>query len=281
MPPAFSVAHGSGTGHAISVAVSNDLAEITSGTSKIRASNARFAFASNSVDITAFYSVHQHFVKATTGKVRRHVYILNKATYVLVASLWEAYCEDVVAESMNLLIDHVPTWKKLPHRLARDVAKEVRHADTALLVPWELAGDGWRQYLKDRQDARAYERNYDFSGPKSANIERFFGESLGLPRMRDIWRNTEGAEVCKNLDNHLDRRNIIIHQISPGPTVYKRDVKAFYNVVRCLVRRTDQVIDQMLTNATGESRWTSYVKSGPVDIGYRYLQPEADTPDTS
>jgi hypothetical protein len=172
--------------------LSNELAEMTTPNSKIRASKARHSFATNSVDMTAFFAVHQHIVKTLDNKLKRHVYILNKSTYVLIASLWEAYCEDVAAEALDLLVDHVPTWKELPQALSRGIAQEIRSADTPLLAPWDLAGDGWRQYIKDRQEVRAYQRNYDFSGPKSANIERFFGESLGLRKIRDTWKQAEG-----------------------------------------------------------------------------------------
>jgi hypothetical protein len=86
--------------------------------------------------------------------------------------LWE--------ESLSLLADYIESWQSLPRKLARDVAKEVGRADTTVLAPWELAGDGWRQYIKDRQEAHAYERNYAYPGSKSTNIERFFRESLGL-----------------------------------------------------------------------------------------------------
>lgn len=258
------------------MAVSNDLAEITSSVSRTRASKARYAFAKNSVDITAFYTVHQHFVKTVTNKVKRHVYILNKATYVLVASLWEAYCQDVVTESLNLLVDHAPTWRSLPRPLVREIAKEVRQSEV-LLAPWDLAGEGWRQHMKDRLLLRAYERNYDFSGPKSANIERFFSESLGLRDIRDKWRGAEGPAICGDLDAHLDRRNIIVHQIAPGPMVHKSDVKAFYNIVRSLVRCTDRAMDEMLTTATGKSRWVSYVRSGPVEIEDPYPDAEIDS----
>ena len=248
------------------VMLSNELAEMTSRTSKIRSSRARFAFANNSMDMTAFYSIHQHFVKGAPDRVKNQIYILNKATYVLVASLWEAYCEDVLAECLTLLVDYVPTWKQLPQRLARDIAKELRKDDTVLLAPWELADEGWRQYIKDRQLARSYGRNYDFSSPKSANIERYFSEFLGLTDIRDTWRAKEGDDICRRLDDHLDTRNSIVHQITPGPTVFKRDVKGFYDVVRRLIRSTDQAMDEMLKKATGKSRWISYVKSGPVDM---------------
>jgi hypothetical protein len=256
--------------------VSNDLAEITSPKSRIHASRARYTFARNSVDITAFFTIHQHFVKAAPNNVKRHAYILNKATYVLVASLWEAYCQDVVAEALDLLVDHAPTWRELPRPLARDIAKELRHADTPLFAAWGLAGDGWRQYIKDRQTGRAYQRKYDFSGPKSANIERFFSESLGLPGIRDAWRQAEGPDICSDLDAHLDRRNNIVHKILPGPMVNKRDVKAFYAIVRRLVKCTDQVTDELLIKVTGRSRWKSYVKGGPVEMEAHDPHPEDD-----
>jgi RiboL-PSP-HEPN len=255
---------------------SNDLAEITSHGSKVRASKARHAFASNSIDMTAFYAVHQHFVKAVSNKIRRHVYILNKATYVLVASLWEAYCQDIVTEALDILIDYAPTWEQLPRQLTHDIAKEIRSSNMPLMAAWDLAGDGWRKHIKDRQEAHAFQRNYDFSGPKSANVERLFSESLGLRDIRNAWKQAEGLTVCSDLDAHLDRRNNIIHEIEPGPMVNKRDVKAFYGIVRRLVKCTDKIVDDMLTTSTGKSRWTSYVKSGPVEMEDRDPDPEGD-----
>jgi hypothetical protein len=203
--------------------------------------------------MAAYYSIHQHFVKTAPIKIQRQAYIINKSMYVLVASLWEAYCEDIVAECLDLLVAHVSGWKELPQRLARDIAREIRNGEV-ILAPWELAGDGWRQYVKDRQEARSYGRNYDFSGPKSGSIERFFSESLGVPSIRNFWRDKEGQSICEDLDAHLARRNSIVHQIAPGPAVNKRDVKDFYGVVRRLVKCTDRVMDGMLTDATGKSR---------------------------
>jgi hypothetical protein len=228
--------------------------------------------------MTAFYSIHQHFVKMAPDAVKKQIYVLNKATYVLVASLWEAYCEDALTECLTLLVDCIPTWRQLPQRLKRDIAKELRKDET-LLATWALADDGWRQYVKDRQLARSYERNYDFSGPKSANVERYFSEFIGVADIRDTWRAKEGEDICLRLDNHLDTRNSIVHQITPGPTVFKRDVKDFYDVVRRLIRCTDQVMDEMLKKVTGKSRWISYVKSGPVDMVDR--TPAIDVSDVS
>jgi RiboL-PSP-HEPN len=255
--------------------LSNELAEIAGPKSRIRSSQARLAFANNSMDMTAYYSVHQHFVKAVANAVKKQVYILDKATYVLVASLWEAYCQDVLTESLTLLVDHAPSWNSLPRRLTRDISKELRKDDSVTLAPWMLAGDGWRQYVKDRQLRLSYERNYDFSGPKSASVERFFSEGLGLTGIRDYWRTKVAPEICHKLDEHLDARNVIVHQITPGRIVFKRHVKDFYSVVRRLIKCTDQAIDELLIAATGQSHWQSYVRIGPVDIADKAEQ-EAD-----
>lgn len=245
---------------------SNELAELTGRRSRICSSQARLAFANNSMDMTAYYSVHQHFVKAAANGVKKQIYVLDKATYVLVASLWEAYCEDVMSESLALLVDHAPSWSSLPPRLTRDISKELRKDDSVVLAPWMLAGDGWRQYVKDRQSARSYERNYDFSGPKSASVERFFSEGLGLTGIRGYWQAKIGPDICQRLDKHLETRNTIVHQITPGRIVFKRDVKDFYSIVRRLIKSTDQAIDELLVAATGQSHWQSYVRAGPVDM---------------
>jgi hypothetical protein len=146
--------------------------------------------------------------------------------------------------------------------------REIRRADVSL-APWELAGDGWRQYIRDRQEALAYERNYSFAGPKSASVERFFNESLGLSGIREILCRGEWPEISQDLDYHLEQRNTLVHRITPGPTVRKKDVKDFYNIICCLVRCTDHVIGEMLISTTGASRWTSCVTESNIDFRYR------------
>lgn len=247
---------------------SDESTKVVSGNLEVPASTARSTFVGNSKDVQAFYSLHQHFVKTATHGVKKKAYVLDKSMYVLVASLWEAYCEDVVAEGLDLLVEYVASWRSLPPALARAIAKEIRRADV-VLAPWELADDGWRQYIRDRQEALAYERNYSFAGSKSASVERFFNESLGLPGIRDVWCREEWAAISQDLDYHLEQRNTLVHRITPGPTVRKKDVKDFYNIICCLVRRTDHAVGEMLVSTTGSSRWTSRVIESPIDIRYR------------
>ncbi|MBT2228359.1 HEPN domain-containing protein [Nonomuraea sp. NEAU-A123] len=233
---------------------------------RVPASSARHTFLLNSMDMISYYSLHQILAKSNLPGVKNHIYILNKSVYVLVASLWEAYCEDVVAESVAHLVKHAPQWDALPRALTKVVAKELRSGDTEL-APWTLAGDGWRTYIEDRLEMLARRREFYFASPKSANVEKLFKEALGIEDITRKWRTgPRFSTICEALDTHIDRRNVLVHRIKPGPTLNKRDVKDFFKIVRWLVRRTDRIVDEILTSSTGESRWSVLVPDNPTEL---------------
>ncbi|MEV0388737.1 HEPN domain-containing protein [Nonomuraea sp. NPDC050643] len=214
----------------------------------------------------SYYSLHQMLVKSNLHGAKKHVYVLNKSVYVLVASLWEAYCEDIVTESVAHMVKYAPQWDALPRALTKVVAKELRNGDTEL-APWALAGDGWRTYIEDRLEMLARRREFYFASPKSLNVEKLFKDALGVEDITRRWRTgARFATVCETLDAHIEMRNAVVHRIKPGPTLNKRDVKDFFKIVRRLVRRTDRIVDEMLVSCTGESRWNVLVPDSPSEI---------------
>lgn len=76
---------------------------------KTPASRARLAFVANSADMRSYLILHQIALKRPERGIRRHSYILDKAVYVLIASLWEAYCEDIVTESLDHITAYAPS----------------------------------------------------------------------------------------------------------------------------------------------------------------------------
>jgi hypothetical protein len=216
----------------------------------------------NSADINAYFALHQLFVKSASKPVRKLSYILDKSIYVLVASLWEAYCEDVVTEALNHLVARAPAYGSLPPGLISDVEKSIRSGKDS---PWVLAGDGWRQYIRDRREGLERRRNKDFASPKSEPVEQFLRQVLGIESLCEEWRSAGWPGICDELDAHLDRRNTLVHRITPGRVIDKGDVRSFYKTVRLLVRYTDKAVDVMLTSATGESRWASAVPLPPYE----------------
>lgn len=192
--------------------------------------------------------------KNASKQVRRLSHLLDKSTYVLLASLWEAYCEDIVTECLNYITEYAPTYNALPQSILEDIKKSIRGGKDS---PWDLAGDGWREYVRNRNSGFERKRNKDFAGPKSAAVEELFLNALGIEDLRSRWRASGSHSICDELDAHLERRNTIIHRFTPGRVVNKNDVRDFCRTVMRLVSYTDTVADEFLIRTTGESRWTS------------------------
>jgi hypothetical protein len=231
------------------------------------ASKARVAFVANSADMRSYLILHQIALKRPERGDRRHSYILDKAVYVLIASLWEAYCEDIVTEALGHITAHAPSYRALPSGLVSEIEKSIRSGKDS---PWELAGEGWREYVKKRREGYEKKRNKDFAGPKSKLVEEFFYNVLGIERLCDSWRAAGTPHICEELDVHLDRRNSLVHRITPGRVVEKTDVKAFFKLVWHLTMYTDDAVDDMLTKVTGRSRWKGRVNaddSGADPVG--------------
>lgn len=223
---------------------------------KIPASNARTTFTNNSADIRDYFALHQVAFKNASKNVRRLSHLLDKSTYVLIASLWEAYCEDLVTECLDYVTEYAPTYRALPQSIIDDIKKSMRSGKDS---PWDLAGDGWREYVRNRNRGFERKRNRDFAGPKSAAVEELFVSALGIEDLRSRWQALGPASICDELDAHLERRNGIVHQFIPGRVVNKNDVKEFCRIVLRLVSYTDTVTDEFLIRTTGESRWSSKV----------------------
>jgi hypothetical protein len=157
------------------------------------ASKARVAFVANSADMRSYLALNQIAVSRLGRSIRRHSYVLDKAVYVLVSSLWEAYCEDIVTESLDHIAAHALSCRALPSSLISEIEKNIRSGKDS---PWELAGEGWREYLKRRRDGFEKRRNREFAGPKSRSVEEFFFNSLGIERLCDRWRAAGSPLIC-------------------------------------------------------------------------------------
>ncbi|WP_131812631.1 HEPN domain-containing protein [Mycolicibacterium peregrinum] len=114
------------------------------------ASQSRQSFDKNSADIERLLAIHGDITGSARGR-RYGVEVLNKAAVVLITAIWEAYCEDIAAEGLRSIVENAPSAVKLPKELQKTVASELKKEDHDLAI-WNLAGEGWRQVLRDRLD---------------------------------------------------------------------------------------------------------------------------------
>jgi hypothetical protein len=220
----------------------------------IPVSAACYRFVQNSQDMRDFYSLHQAVSKVNVPLISKNMHVANKAVIVLIAAMWEAYCEDLADESLAVLVEFAPSWKNLPQPLLKSVTKDLKTMDD--LGPWMLADDGWRDYLIGRQPKLMQKRNYSFATPKTEQVNRLFLDSVGIVNIASKWELPHSADhSARELDKYIDMRNVIAHRYSPGQTVAKKEVREFYKLIAFLVAQTDSAVGEVIEQVTGQSRW--------------------------
>ena len=177
----------------------------------------------------------------------------NKGTYLLIAALWETYCEDVLAETAALLIAGISDPKQLPVAIQRAVAKDIKE-DKHELSPWDLADDGWRSIVQ-RRAARLF-REVAFNSPKSTNVDDLFRRTLGIGSISKEWSTDRAENPASQLDFHLHRRGELAHRAA-SVAITKQQVSDFYQLTTALTRSTDLTLGRFLQTATGHDPYAA------------------------
>lgn len=96
-------------------------------------------FNENAVDVRRLIKIH-----ATAGGYPQEVEVLNKSAVVLIAAVWEAFCEDLAAEARKHLVAHIPRATALPDEVKRPIATHIENKEKNEPAIWDLADDGWK-----------------------------------------------------------------------------------------------------------------------------------------
>lgn len=208
---------------------------------------ARLAFHDNSDDVRSLWTLHQ--AAKSSRAVKRHLGPANKGTYLLIASLWETYCEDVLLETTAEMVAGIKHPDSLPVTVRRAIARDLKE-DRHELSPWVLAGDGWRSVADAR--ARQLCRQLIFNSPKAGNVDELFRRTLGIERVSDDWFTERVPEPRVALDDHIARRGELAHRAA-ATTISKRQVSDFYQLVMDLTLAMDKRLGRFLLEATGQN----------------------------
>jgi hypothetical protein len=176
-------------------------------------SQSRDHFEANATDVGHLLDIHSLIGGTDPGRRGAALQVLNRSGIVLVCAVWEAYCEDLAAESLHYLVDHVSGPDQLPKRLKKQVALKLKR-QTHDLSPWQLAGGGWKAYLATRLTAFQLERNRGLNTPSAKNIDLLFSEAIGLPDVSGswYWAAMSAEKARKKLDGYIAVRGDIAHR---------------------------------------------------------------------
>jgi len=217
------------------------------------ASKARVAFDANCKDVDRLLEIHGTLGGDKQGR-RFQLEVLNKSAIVLVSAIWEAYCEDIVAEAVEHLIAVSQNAAVLPTSIKKIVAKELKEDKNELAI-WEVADNGWKNVLQSRLKRMQESRARKLNTPKSEQIRNLFHDVLGIDDITEVWYwpKMSSTQAAAKLDAFISMRGEIAHRGAVERAVSKQTVVDFLNHVQRLVRKTGKSVNRSVKDATGES----------------------------
>lgn len=216
-------------------------------------SGAATTFSQRTQDVDRLMEIHTDIGGTDVGR-RVGVEVLNRSAIVLITAMWEGYVEDLAAEAVEHLVEHVQAPDGLPVALRRQVAAELK-TDSHDLAAWKLAGDGWQAHLKGRLADYAVATARNLNTPMTDRVDGLFRRAVGLPRVSDSWEwhRMTAATARTKLDAIVKLRGDVAHGSGVARPVNKATVTRALNHCQRLVQQTDGAVNADLSTQTGVS----------------------------
>lgn len=175
-----------------------------------------------------------HALVGGSGRGRRHnLEILNKSAVVLTCAYWEAFVEDLAAETLSHLAEYAESASVLPEELRRSLAKKIVK-DKHELAPWSIADDGWRALLRQAAARISHVDDQTLSSPTSQKVNDFFRTETGISGLAASWTwpGVSARGPQRRLDEFVKLRNAIAHRGGPSTaSVTKKDATAALRLI--------------------------------------------------
>jgi hypothetical protein len=213
-------------------------------------SRASQRFAENCRDIERLLQIHHDITGDAAGR-RFGVDVLSKSAMVYICNCWAAYLESLVEEALDAIAGKAADFNRLPGDLRQQVARSIK-ANPNQLAPWDLAGDGWKSYVKNLLKQKQSGTGH---APKSRTIRDLFDQALGIPDITASWQWAwlSAPKAAKKLDDYVSLTSAIPHRTSGLEAMEKWDAKGFLDHVRELVRLTDDAVNNHVFSICGSS----------------------------
>jgi len=164
------------------------------------------------IDVDELITAHS---RLTTGHRGRQwgVGSLNRAILIIAVSSWEAYVEQLIEETINLIKPPNPpvtNWQSL-------------YASTKSAIG-------------------------RFNNPTAENVKTLFRDCVGITDITSdwYWRNCNSARAAQYLNELLIKRHEIAHGVNPRPTISNDYAAWLPNFIRNLAKCTDRGVKNYL-----------------------------------
>lgn len=170
--------------------------------------------------------------------------VLTRSGIFLLCAAWELYCEEVIEESVRHILDWCENPLHLPEQPRRTLAQSVKN-DKHDLAALRLAGDGWKEYYRDR----ATENLSALNTPSAVKVTDLFNRLVGV----DVTPVLE--PISDRLTAFISKRGDIAHQGAQAGHVSINDLDADYILVCEAVRDLDNFLITPMRTIIGRQPW--------------------------
>ncbi|MEK4091711.1 HEPN domain-containing protein [Viridibacillus sp. FSL H8-0110] len=186
-----------------------------------------------------------------TGKGKRALDHITRSTILLLVASWELYIEEVVIESVEILIEKLDNPINLPNAVKKSISNYVKN-DKNELAAFKLAGEGWKNIYRELIVAETDRLNT----PKKDPINILFNRYLGLVNVSQYWKTN-------SLNTIVTHRGQIAHRVKSINYVTVNEVELYIEEIKQHVIETDKILCSYLKRITTHTPW--YITYPSID----------------
>jgi hypothetical protein len=206
---------------------------------------------SNVVEVDHLLSLHPALSSRKPGR-KHNVEVINKSCVVLLCACWEAYVEDLAVAALEEMINVGGSHSIFPPKVLERVASTVQGPKA-----WDLAGDGWRQVMKDNLQTVLAKTIQALNSPKTINVDDLFSKTIGLDGISKSWkwRGMRAESASAKLDALVRLRGDIAHRVAGAHSVTLNEARAARELVFTLATLSNNAVAKHLYFHLGGDKW--------------------------
>ena len=201
-----------------------------------------------------------HGIVAGKGAGYKHnAEVLHKSAIVLLVASWEAYIEDLATNAFEALLANASDHTTFPPDVLTSASAALKKAADNREV-WKLAGEGWKNVLKDHKAELFVQYIGKLNTPKPKQVDGLFPALIGISNIssRWHWKGMSGQDVSDKLERLIELRGAIAHRATASQSVYKYVVEDYLAFITRLAVISSNRVLAFVTARTGKAPWSRY-----------------------
>ncbi|WP_067149957.1 MAE_28990/MAE_18760 family HEPN-like nuclease [Pseudotamlana agarivorans] len=195
-------------------------------------------------DVDSLTDTHFHLSKGKVG--RKKLGFLTRSAVVMLCAAWERYNENLLLESINIILNSNIQAKDLPITIKQNISEKVK-LNKNNIYPIELADEGWRNLWL----GFAINDTESLHTPNSDKLNLLFKRHLGILNYSTLWIGGSSVKI----DNFIKVRGEIAHNGGKSKYVRISSLKKYIDLTTDNAIEIDFKISHLLKDQYNIPTW--------------------------